>query len=80
MLPGVACSLPLELLLTIVNVNDNCTPITNALVYVWHCDKDGLYSGYRQPGASTVGQTFCQSAALPPTTCSPMASSISSAR
>jgi protocatechuate 3,4-dioxygenase beta subunit len=51
---------PLDLLLTIVNVNSGCAPITNALVYVWHCDKDGAYSGYNQPGANTTGETFCR--------------------
>lgn len=25
---------------------DNCTPMVNARVNIWHCDKDGLYSGY----------------------------------
>ncbi len=25
---------------------DNCTPMTNARVNIWHCDKDGIYSGY----------------------------------
>jgi protocatechuate 3,4-dioxygenase beta subunit len=52
--------IPLQLLLTFVNVNANCTPITDALVYTWHCDKDGAYSGYNQPGNNTVGQTFCR--------------------
>lgn len=51
---------PLQLLLTIINVNASCAPITNALVYAWHCDKDGAYSGYNQPGNNTVGQTFCR--------------------
>ena len=23
-------------------------------------DKDGVYSGYNQPGSNTVGQTFCR--------------------
>ena len=27
---------PLRLLLTFINVNANCAPITNALVYAWH--------------------------------------------
>jgi protocatechuate 3,4-dioxygenase beta subunit len=48
--------MPLNLLLTILNVNNNCAPITDALVYVWHCDKDGAYSGY----GSAVGETFCR--------------------
>jgi len=50
----------LRLLLTFVNANANCAPITNALVYAWHCDKDGAYSGYNQPGNNTVGHTFCR--------------------
>ena len=51
---------PLRLLLTFVNVSASCAPITNALVYAWHCDKDGAYSGYNQPGSNTVGETFCR--------------------
>ena len=51
---------PLQLLLTFVNVNDNCAAITDALIYTWHCDKDGVYSGYSQPGSNTVGETFCR--------------------
>ncbi len=43
---------PLQLLLTFVNVNDSCAPITDALIYTWHCDKDGIYSGYSQPGGN----------------------------
>ncbi len=53
---GVALSVTL----TIVNVNDNCKPIPNVRVDVWHCDKDGVYSGFNQPGANTEGQTFCR--------------------
>lgn len=51
---------PLQLLLTFVNVGASCAPITDALIYAWHCDKDGVYSGYSQPGSNTVGQTFCR--------------------
>jgi protocatechuate 3,4-dioxygenase beta subunit len=54
--------LPLDLTLNIVNVNNNCSPITNARVDIWHCDKDGVYSGFaNQPGGvNTTGQTFCR--------------------
>ena len=45
---------PLQLVLSLVNVNNNCNPVTNAAVYIWQCDKDGNYSGY----ASEVGQTY----------------------
>ncbi len=51
---------PLTLTLNLVNTYASCGPIANARVDVWHCDKDGLYSGYNQSGANTVGQTFCR--------------------
>lgn len=28
--------------------NQNCLPMANVRVNIWHCDKDGLYSGYSQ--------------------------------
>lgn len=37
---------PLTIRLKLLDVNNNCAPISNAAVYIWHCDKDGLYSGY----------------------------------
>jgi len=49
---------PLNLTLNIVNVNNQCAPILTAMVYIWHCDKDGYYSGYNQNGADLRGQTF----------------------
>src|SRR5882672_709461 len=51
---------PLQLVLKFVNLNNSCTALTNAAVYIWHCDKDGVYSGYSQPGGNTVGRTFCR--------------------
>ena len=35
----------LNLKLKIVGL-DNCLPMENVRVNIWHCDKDGLYSGY----------------------------------
>jgi protocatechuate 3,4-dioxygenase beta subunit len=32
--------------LTILNKNDNCQPLAEAVVDIWHCDKDGNYSEY----------------------------------
>jgi protocatechuate 3,4-dioxygenase beta subunit len=52
--PGV----PLQLTLNVVDMSNACAPVTTAMVYVWHCDKDCLYSGYSQPGADLRGQTF----------------------
>lgn len=50
---------PLTLKINLQNVRDGaCAVIPNAAVYVWHCDKDGAYSGYNQQNNSTVGQTF----------------------
>src|SRR5262249_26009506 len=50
--------MPLQLTLNIVDVNNACAPVTTAMVYIWHCDKDGYYSGYAQQGADLRGQTF----------------------
>ncbi|MGH7454677.1 MAG: T9SS type A sorting domain-containing protein, partial [bacterium] len=50
--------LQLNMLFTVINFD--CVPIPNVLVDIWHCDKDGVYSGYAgQPGGvNTVGQKF----------------------
>lgn len=50
--------------LKIISTTD-CNPIANARVDIWHCDKDGYYSGYDgQPGylgtQNNKGQTFCR--------------------
>lgn len=50
--PGV----PLALQLKIVDVNNGCTPVEGAGVYIWHCDRDGRYSGY----GDSRGETFCR--------------------
>ena len=52
--------MPLRLTLKIVSTRNACAPITSAMVYVWHCDKDGYYSGYNQQGGDFRGQTFCR--------------------
>jgi len=56
---GVALSLTIN----VVNANNDCAPVANARVDIWHCNKDGYYSGYaNQPGISGnlsyVGKTF----------------------
>ncbi len=38
----------LNLKIRIVGI-DNCQPMQNLRVNIWHCDKDGYYSGYSQP-------------------------------
>lgn len=53
---------PLNLSIDIVNVNDHCNPVENARVDIWHCDKDGYYSEYSEPGylgnKDYKGETF----------------------
>lgn len=51
---------PLKVTLKIIGT-DNCQPMTNVRVNIWHCDKDGLYSGYSEnnnPGQA--GLTYCR--------------------
>lgn len=35
-----------------------CTPLSNAMVDIWHCDAAGVYSDVTDRGFSTVGQKF----------------------
>jgi protocatechuate 3,4-dioxygenase beta subunit len=52
--PGMALNLRIQV------TEASCTPIPGARVDIWHCDADGVYSGYpRQPGGlDTTGQAF----------------------
>src|ERR1700744_1089367 len=54
---------PLTLNFVIVNANDSCNVVTDARVDIWHCNKDGYYSGYANQQStlgtkSYVGQTW----------------------
>lgn len=42
--------LPLSIAITVRNVKDSCNIVSNARVDIWHCDKDGYYSGYSNSG------------------------------
>ena len=44
-LSGTAAGVPMNLVLTLVSVS-TCVPLANRAVYVWHCDRSGLYSLY----------------------------------
>ena len=48
---------PLRQRIRIVGV-ENCEPMPNVRVNIWHCDRDGDYSGYAQMG--TEGETWCR--------------------
>jgi protocatechuate 3,4-dioxygenase beta subunit len=58
--PGVQ----LDLTMKIINVNDQCNPIPNVRVDVWHCNKDGYYSGFSHGGylgeQDNSGKRFCR--------------------
>lgn len=38
--------------------NGGCTPLAGALVDIWHCDAQGVYSDVSDPGFDTSGQHF----------------------
>src|SRR5580765_4123591 len=38
--------IPLIYTFTVVNTNHNCAVVPGARVDIWHCNKDGYYSGY----------------------------------
>ena len=54
----------LNLTLTVVNINDNCNPVPNARIDIWHCDKDGYYSKFNVSSwlgpRNNTGLTFCR--------------------
>ena len=43
---GTAEGVDLDIELTIVDAAKGCTPLAGAAVYLWHCDRAGLYSLY----------------------------------
>ena len=53
--------LPLALAFNVNQIaNGRCAPLAGAMVDVWHCDADGVYSGVadQMVGFNTVGQKF----------------------
>lgn len=51
---------PLNVKLKILGLN-NCGAMQNVRVNIWHCDKDGLYSGYdTNNNAGQAGLTYCR--------------------
>ena len=49
--------LPLSLNFVIVNSNNNCAAVNGARVDIWHCNKDGYYSGYGNQVGGALGGT-----------------------
>lgn len=56
--------LPFAFTFTVVNTRQGCAAIPDARIDVWHCDADGYYSEYKEPGylgtRDFAGQTFCR--------------------
>lgn len=50
-LDGVAGGVPLTVQLRVVDSENGCEPAPGYAVYIWHCDRAGLYSLY-SPGAT----------------------------
>lgn len=49
----------LSLAFRVARVGDTCAPLPGAMVDVWHCDADGVYSGVSDNNfGSTAGQQF----------------------
>jgi protocatechuate 3,4-dioxygenase beta subunit len=46
---GTAEGVPLTIRLTLVRVSEACAAGSGLAVYLWHCDRDGLYSLYTRP-------------------------------
>lgn len=43
---GVAAGVPLTVTLKLVNTSASCASLAGYAVYLWHCDRNGLYSMY----------------------------------
>jgi protocatechuate 3,4-dioxygenase beta subunit len=52
-LTGTAAGVPLTIKLNLLDTNLGCAPLAGYAVYLWHCDRSGLYSLYSS-GATTV--------------------------
>src|SRR4051812_41632628 len=49
--------IPFTISINIMNKNANCTALQNAIVDIWHCDKDGNYSEYGGGGMQATNYT-----------------------
>ncbi|MBD2777981.1 intradiol ring-cleavage dioxygenase [Iningainema tapete] len=56
---SVKDGVPLQLTLRVSGINGTgCTPLANAIVDIWHCDAQGVYSDVTDRSFSTVGKKF----------------------
>ncbi|SCY47646.1 dioxygenase family protein [Flavobacterium caeni] len=54
---GDRTGVTMNVTITIVNTNANCAPLADAIVDIWHCDKDGNYSEYGGTGMQQANYT-----------------------
>lgn len=56
---SVRAGVPLTLELHVASIGSaGCTPLAGAIVDVWHCDAEGVYSDVADPGFRTIGKKF----------------------
>ena len=46
---NTAAGTRMDFTITLVDVNDNCAPLADYVIYVWHCNASGQYSLYDLP-------------------------------
>lgn len=54
---GIAAGVPLTIRLVLVDATDGCTPLEGYGIYLWHCDRAGLYSMY---SAGAENENYCR--------------------
>ena len=52
---GVAAGVPLSIKLQLLNASGSCASLAGYAIYLWHCDRDGLYSLYSN---GVTGQNY----------------------
>lgn len=56
---AVKAGIPLQLKFQVSQVSDRaCLPLPNAIVDIWHCDAEGIYSDVRDRRFNTIGKKF----------------------
>lgn len=48
---------PLSITIAVKNTNNSCNALADAIVDIWHCDKDGNYSEYGGSGMQSTNYT-----------------------
>lgn len=52
---GGQTGVPLSIAFKVVNASADCAIVSNARVDIWHCNKDGYYSGYGNQTGGSLG-------------------------